>query len=238
MDLLVTGSSSGIGETVARRLVDAGHRVVLMARRSAELRRLADELDPEQENRVICVPGDVGHWSDCKGAVDEGVTAFGHLDGLINAAGAWVEEPLDEADAQDIAGFIDTDVAGATYITKAILPALRKTGFGRIIHINGLQGLIRHRPPVMYAAVEAAVRGLCESLRWEAATYGVHVSLLTLGGVANTDPDDTPQNKLLHPERGHLLNRGEVADAILYILDRPAGVNIDEIVLTPLGQKL
>jgi ribitol 2-dehydrogenase len=86
--------------------------------------------------------------------------------------------------------------------------------------------------------VEAAVRGLCESLRWEAATYGVHVGLITLGGVANTEPDDPPPDVLHDGERGHLLSRNDVAEAVLFMLSRPKGVNVDEMVLTPLEQKL
>ena len=103
---------------------------------------------------------------------------------------------------------------------------------GRILHINGLQGLIRARPPVLYAAVESAVRGLCESLRWEVAVQGVHVGLITLGSVASPDP--VP----LHEDgRRCRLSRDEVADAACFVLAQPRGVNVDELVLTPLGQQ-
>ena len=117
----------------------------------------------------------------------------------------------------------------------AAMPALMQGG-GRLIHINGLQGLIRTRPPVLYATVESAVRGLCESLRWEAAPHGLHVSLITLGSVANGE-EPTPKAAILHTEgRRDRLSRDEVADAVLFMLYRPAGVNVDELVLTPLGQ--
>lgn len=238
MNILITGSSSGIGETVARRLVDAGHRIVMLARRGNLLKTLADELNRDGQVRAVPIPGDVGVWKDCIRAVEVGLEAFGSLDGLVNAAGAWVEDPLHEAAATDIERFIRTDVTGATLITRAILPALHRNECSRVVHINGLQGFIRQRPPVLYSAVESAVRGLCESLRWEAAPHGVHVSLLTLGGVANTEPDDPDPTVLHNDDRGHLLSRSAVADAILFILSRPAGVNVDELVLTPLGQKL
>ena len=237
MNLLITGASSGIGETIARRAVEAGHRVVLMARRTDLLDQLADDLNNQQLNSTVVCPGDVGAWEDGLRAIETGQKTFGSLDGLVNAAGAWVEEPLDTATPGDIEHFIHTDVTGATLITRAILPLLRDNPNGRVIHINGLQGYIRQRPPVLYTMVEAAVRGLCESLRWEAAEYGVHVGLITLGGVANTAPD-APGPEVLHDsERGHLLSRNDVAEAVLFMLSRPSGVNIDELVLTPLGQK-
>ena len=153
------------------------------------------------------------------------------LDALVNAAGTWVEEPLAEVSYEDLRAFVDTDVSGALQITRAALPMLMQSG-GRILHINGLQGLIRARPPVLYAAVESAVRGLCESLRWEVAAQGVHVGLITLGAVASPDPVPLHEGG-----RRCRLSRDEVADAVCFVLAQPRGVNVDELVLTPLGQQ-
>lgn len=109
-------------------------------------------------------------------------------------------------------------------------------GSGRLVYINGFQGLIRVRPPVPYATVESVVRGLCESLRWEVAPNGVHVGFIKLGSVANIEVA-TPDMLVLHSgyERDRL-SRDEVADAVLFMLSRPKGVNIDDLVLTPLQQ--
>ena len=226
MNVLITGASSGIGETIARRLAKAGHRVALMARRVERVQAIAAELDG-----AVAVPGDVGIVADCEAAVRESVEAFGSLDALVNAAGTWMEEPLAEVSYEDLRAFVDTDVNGALQITRAALPELMQSG-GRIVHINGLQGLIRARPPVLYAAVESAVRGLCESLRWEVAEQGVHVNLITLGSVAS------PEQVALHEGgRRCRLSRDEVADAVCFVLVQPRGVNVDELVLTPLGQQ-
>ena len=226
MNALITGASSGIGETIARRLAEAGHRVALMARRAERVQAIAAELDG-----AVAVPGDVGIVADCEAAVRGSVEAFGSLDALVNAAGTWVEEPLAEVSYEDLRAFVDTDVNGALQITRAALPMLMQSG-GRMLHINGLQGLIRARQPVLYAAVESAVRGLCESLRWEVAEQGVHVGLITLGAVASPEP------VALHEGgRRCRLSRDEVADAACFVLAQPRGVNVDELVLTPLGQQ-
>ena len=230
MNAIITGASSGIGETIARRLAAEGHQVALMARREEKVREIAAELEG-----AIAVPGDVGKVEDCEAAVRAAVEAFGGLHALVNGAGIWVEEPLHEATYEQIRAFVDTDVSGALQITRAALPELMKEG-GRLVHINGLQGLIRVRPPVLYATVESAVRGLCESLRWEAASHGVHVGLITLGSVANEEAP-TPDPAVLHnDDKRERLSRDEVADAVLFMLSRPTGVNVDEMVLTPLEQ--
>ncbi|MBI2504532.1 MAG: SDR family NAD(P)-dependent oxidoreductase [Candidatus Latescibacteria bacterium] len=238
MNILITGSSSGIGETIARRAVAAGHRVVLMARRVSLLQALAEELNGPAPGRAVTSPGDVGNSADCERAVKVGLEAFGDLDALVNAAGTWVEAPFAEVSYEEIQRFVHTDITGALQISRALLPHLQQRGGGRILHLNGLQGLLRQRPPVLYAAVESAVRGLCESLRWEVAGQGVHVGLITLGSVANAEPDDPAPAVLQHQGRRQRLSRGEVAEAVLFMLSRPAGVNVDELVLTPLSQQL
>ena len=141
MRCLITGASSGIGETIARRLAAEGHPVALMARRTERVREIAAEL-----GSAIAVPGDVGSGEDCEAVVQRVVEAFGGVDTLVNAAGTWVEDPLHAATYEQIRRFVDTDVSGALQITRAALPQLMKGG-GRLVHINGLQGLIRVRPP-------------------------------------------------------------------------------------------
>ena len=233
MNVLITGASSGIGEHVAESLAAVGHQVVLQARREERLDALAERC----AGRAVVSAGDVGIWEDCVAAVDAGVSTLGHLDALINAAGYWVDGSLSEVAPDDLDRFVRTDVQGALQMTRAILPHLESRDLSRIIHINGIQAFVRQRPPVLYTAVESAVRGLCESLRWEAASHGVHVTLLTLGLIANAEDPDPLPDKLWVDDQRDRLSRKEVADAVHYVLDQPSGVCVDELILTPLGQR-
>ena len=237
MNVLVTGSSSGIGETVARFLAEAGHNVTLMARRADLLETIAQEINGASGGKAVAVAGDVAVWADCGRAVDEAAETFGSLDALVNVAGAWRDKPMLEIEPADIRHFVDTDVTGALQITRAVLPVLRDGGGGRVIHVNGIQGTIRQQAPVIYASVEAAVVGLCEGLRWEAADYGVHVGLIILGAVANQEAHRPEESAVMLDGKRDRLTRGEVADAVRFMLERPTGVNVDSLMLTPLAQQ-
>ena len=92
MRCLITGASSGIGETIARRLAVEGYLVALMARRLARVRKIATEL-----GGAIAMLGDVGSVEDYGVVVHRVVKTFGGLDTLVNAAGTWVEDPLHAA---------------------------------------------------------------------------------------------------------------------------------------------
>ena len=236
MNVLVTGASSGIGESIARALVRADHKVIMMARRKMLLATIANELNAEHAGQALVATGDVAQVADCERAVQLGLAAFGHIDALVNAAGTWSDNAFIDTDYEQMREFIDTDVTGAIQISRAVLPSLKNTK-GRMIHINGLQGLVRQRQPVLYAAVEAAVRGLCESLRWEVAHQGIHIGLVTLGAVANTEAYEPDSAVLCRGEDRVSLSRYEVVEAVKFMLTRPNGVNVDELVLTPLGQQ-
>lgn len=237
MNVLIPGASSGIGETIARVLAENGHNVTLMARRADKLEAIATDINASGPGKAVALAGDVSVWGDCDRAVDEAEESFGSLDALVNVAGAWRDKPMVDIDPADIRHFVDTDVTGALQITRAVLPVLRDSGGGRVIHVNGIQGTIRQQAPVIYASVEAAVVGMCEGLRWEAADYGVHVGLIILGAVANQEAHRPDESVLMMDGKRDRLGRGEVADAVHFMLTRPKGVNVDSLMLTPLAQR-
>jgi ketoreductase RED2 len=157
---LVTGSSSGIGAQVARRLVGEGHRVVVNSVRSVdEGRALAAELG----DAAHYVQGDVAALEDAQHIVKQTVEHFGRLDVLVNNAGTTVRIPhadLESATPEIFRRLFDVNVVGAWQVIVAAAPHLRESGAGCIVNVASLAGLRPTGSSVPYAVSKAALNHL------------------------------------------------------------------------------
>jgi NAD(P)-dependent dehydrogenase (short-subunit alcohol dehydrogenase family) len=133
--ILVTGASRGLGEAAARQVAKLGANVVLMARTENALLSVQDEIR-RFGGDALAVPGDVTSLDDCRRAVDQALTRFGSLDGLINNAGALKPiSPIVDADPQEWEINMKVNVLGPVFMTQLALRHLREVG-GRVIHVS------------------------------------------------------------------------------------------------------
>jgi len=158
---LVTGSSSGIGAQVARRLVSDGYRVVVNSVRSVDDgQALAAELGPDVAHYV---QGDVAVLEDARRLVAETVDHFGRLDVLVNNAGTTVRIPhhdLETATPEVFRRLFDVNVVGAWQVIVAAVPHLRESGAGCIVNVASLAGVRPTGSSVPYAVSKAALNHL------------------------------------------------------------------------------
>lgn len=180
--VIVTGSSSGIGEAVARRLAGLGAGIVVNSARSAEAgRRVAGDL-PD----AVYVQGDVGDPATAEALVAAARERWGRLDGVVNNAGVTVPVPL-----PDIAGVtvdhwdavLRTNVVGTFLVSQAALPLLRQAGDGWITNITSLAGVRQTGSSLPYAVSKAALNHLTTILAKHAGD-GVRVNAVAPGLVA------------------------------------------------------
>src|SRR3954452_19047165 len=158
---LVTGSSSGIGAQVVRRLVAEGHRVVVNSVRSVdEGQALAAELGSDVAHYV---QGDVAVLEDAQRLVAETIERFGRLDVLVNNAGTTVVIPhhdLETATPEVFRRLLDVNGVGTWQVTVAAVPHLRATGAGCIVNVGSLAGVRPTGSSVPYAVSKAALNHL------------------------------------------------------------------------------
>ena len=181
--VLITGASSGIGEAVARELVRRGAKVVLCARRTDLLEKVAIELRAAGGS-AVAVACDVTKDGDPEAAVARAVAEWGRLDTVLANAGFAIAGRFESLTLDDYRRQLETNLFGTIRTLKAALPELKKTK-GRIGVVGSVNGFIGTPATSAYCISKFAVRGLCDSVRPELKKDGVSVTHIAPGFVAS-----------------------------------------------------
>jgi short-subunit dehydrogenase len=177
----ITGASSGIGEHLSYAFAQAGARLVLSARREAELHRVHDNCPAG--TIALILPLDVTDFDRAAPATRQVLDHFGQLDLLVLNAGVSQRARAGATDLAVDRRIMDIDYFGTVALTKAALPHLRERGTGRIVVISSVMGKIGTPQRSAYAAAKHALHGFYDSLRAEEHDNGVGVTLLCPGYV-------------------------------------------------------
>jgi 3-oxoacyl-[acyl-carrier protein] reductase len=179
--VIITGASRGIGEAAARIMAGYGANVVLAARSTAEIQRIAAEIG-ETAHAVTC---DVSRYIDVRNAVDAAVARFGRLDILVNNAG--VIDPiarLDESDPDAWSRVVDINIKGVYHGLRAAIPTMKRFGGGIIVNISSGAAISTLEGWSHYCATKAAVLSLTKAAHWENMQDNIRVVGLSPGTVA------------------------------------------------------
>lgn len=224
---LITGGGSGIGAATARRLLDLGHRVAVTGRNADRLNGFASELG--YPDSLLTLPGDAADHVSVQSAVDTAVKEFGRLDTVVANAGFATHDTLADGDPAGWREMVLTNVLGPALLIHAALPHLKETS-GRIVLVGSVAG-VQNTPGNIYGATKWAVTGLAENTRRMVTADGVGVTLVAPGRV------ETPfWDTLGTLPDGLLLTGDQIADSIVWAIGRPHGVDINTVIIRPLGQ--
>jgi 3-hydroxy acid dehydrogenase/malonic semialdehyde reductase len=242
MRVLVTGASSGIGEACARRLAAEGATLILWARRVERLDSLADEIERRHGNHVHVAGVDVRDRDAVELAAAALVDAGAVPDALINNAGLAAGMDLaQDADPGDWEKMIDTNIKGLLWVTRALLPAMIARGSGHILNIGSTAAHLTYPRGNVYAATKAAVHMLTAGINLDVAGTPIRVSSVDPGYVETEfskvrfEGDEERAKKVY--EGFQPLSGDDVADAITWVLTRPAHVNIFNLIMMPTAQR-
>jgi len=178
-NVLVTGTSTGIGHSTALELARRGWRVFAGVRKEADGEALAREADGEVHTVLLDVADEAS--IDAAAAFLAEHTG-GELHGLVNNAGVYLGGPLELMRPDEIRKTLDVNVTGLLLLTRACLPLLRAAQ-GRIVNISSISGLIAMPGVSVYAASKHAVEAVTDALRVELQPFGIKVVAVEPGGV-------------------------------------------------------
>ena len=224
---VVTGASRGIGLATARLLAEAGARVAMLARTEAVLVREAAAIGAD----AIAIACDVTNSASVTTAAAHARTRLGRApDIVVNNAGAFVLAEIAAMNPGEFERTIGVNQVAPFHLIHAFLPGMRERGTGHIVTIGSIADRNAFPENGAYAASKFGLRALHEVMRIELRGTGVRATLVSPG------PVDTPLWDPIAPEtragftpRSAMLPADAVADAILYVVTRPATVNIDEL---------
>jgi NADP-dependent 3-hydroxy acid dehydrogenase YdfG len=221
--LLITGASTGIGAETARQAVARGWRVALGARSEDKLRELAGELGEDNALPHAC---DVTEWSDQEAFVAATIERFGQVDAVFANAGFGAKRGFLEETPDQWRSMVLTNVLGVAYSIRAALPHFKERDGGHFLLTSSVAGR-RALPGSLYSSTKWAVCGMGEALRQEVSDTPIKVTLIEPGMV------DTPFFD--NPVDGGL-KADDIARAVIYALDEPAHVDVNEILIRPINQ--
>jgi NADP-dependent 3-hydroxy acid dehydrogenase YdfG len=240
---IVTGASSGIGEAVARTLAEAGMRVALAARRRDRLEELAAVLR-RHGAEVLVQPTDVRREADVLALFAAVRAAFGGVDVLVNNAGLGLAAPISSGETERWRTMLEVNVLGLCIASREALRDMERRGVaGHIVNVSSMAG---HRVPgidsAVYSGTKFAVRAITEGMRQElrAKQSPVRVSAVSPGYVETEFAEVFAGSKEAASKtyaRLKVLEAKDVAEAVRWIVTRPAHVEVHDVLVRPTEQR-
>ncbi|MBP1241701.1 gluconate 5-dehydrogenase [Frigoribacterium sp. PvP120] len=187
---LVTGSSRGLGRTLATALAEAGARVVVHGRDAAALEETRDEIERATGRRPAATLFDVTDAAAVESAVAELVAEHGVPDVLVNNAGVQRRAPFTEFPVEDWDAVVRTNLSSVFYVSRFVAPGMVERGSGKIVNIASVQSMLARQTIAPYSATKAGVAQLSRGMAADLARHNVQVNTLSPGYFAtemNTD---------------------------------------------------
>jgi NADP-dependent 3-hydroxy acid dehydrogenase YdfG len=239
--VVITGASSGIGESTAKLLARGGAKVVLGARRKDRLDAAVKEISAAG-GKAVSFAVDVTKRAEVEALISGAVDSFGRVDVIVNDAGIMPIAPIEALKVKEWDRMIDVNLKGLLYGVAAVLPIMQKQKQGHIINLASVFGIKVFAPgATVYCATKSAVRTLTEGLRMELHSKNIRCTMISPGAVATELPESSSEEATRKNLREFYktvmaIPADSIARAIAYAIEQPAEVEIDEIVIRPTAQ--
>jgi 3-oxoacyl-[acyl-carrier protein] reductase len=235
---LVTGGSSGIGLAIARALVDAAMRVVVVGRNRTRLRAAAGELlagapsgseGRGATSRVLAVTADVSKPGEVKRAVQQTLARFGRIDVLVNNAGMVGRGRVEDLSDREWDRVLSVNLRGAFLCARAVLPSMKRQRRGYIVNISSLAGKIGMAGSGAYCASKFGLVGLSQSIGEEGTPWNIRATAICPAYV------NTPMVRGTPVDPSRMIQPQDIAATVLYLLRLTDYAVVKEVVVERQG---
>jgi NADP-dependent 3-hydroxy acid dehydrogenase YdfG len=238
---IVTGASSGIGYATCLALSKAGARMAAGARRTDRLESLEKEI-AKNGGEILIQKLDVTKKAECDSFVDAAAKKWGMVDILVNNAGLMPLSFFKSLKVDEWDWMIDVNIKGVLYCTAAAIPHMLAKKSGHIVNISSVAGRVVFPAGSVYCATKHAVTALSEGLRQEFSTRSnIRVTCIEPGVVAteltNTITDKSLEKFVEATKQMEALHAEDIANAILFAVESPSHMNVNEILVRPTTQE-
>jgi NADP-dependent 3-hydroxy acid dehydrogenase YdfG len=238
--VVITGASSGIGESTARLLAGRGAKVVLGARRKDRIDAVVRDIRGAGGN-AAGFKTDVTQRHQVEELVQGALKEHDRIDVIVNNSGIMPIAPMAALRVEEWERMIDVNIKGLLYSVAAVLPIMQRQKAGHIINTASVAGFKVFAPGgTVYSATKFAVRAITEGLRIELKQDNIRTTMISPGVVATELPEsssDEATRTQLRELYKIAIPVDSIARAIAYVIEQPVEVEIDEIVIRPTAQE-
>lgn len=236
---VITGATSGIGHAIAKELAAKGHGLILLGRRSDRISEVEKECLKLGSPNVLTAMVDLTQTAQIKKICQELIKNKIAIKNIINSAGlASGVDLYQDSKTEDVDLMIDTNIKGLFHLTRELVSAVVESK-GHIVNLGSVAGRLVYEGGAVYCATKFAVRAFSEGLRMDLKGSGVRITNIE-PGMAQTEFSLVRlgnQQKADKVYEGMMpLSASDIANSILWCLEQPPHVNIQELVIYPTDQ--
>jgi len=238
---LITGATSGIGKATALKLAENNHDVIITGRREERLVELKNAIEKSYSSKVHILAFDIREKEAVVQAIDSLPEPWKNIRVLVNNAGLAVGlNHIQDGEIDDWERMIDTNVKGLLYMTRKVAPMMVEKGDGHIINVGSIAGKEVYEKGNVYCATKHAAEALTKAMRIDMLKDNIKVTSIS-PGLVETEFSMVrfkgDKEKADNTYKGYTpLTGDDVADVIIYTVNLPAHVNLNNIEITPQAQ--
>jgi NAD(P)-dependent dehydrogenase (short-subunit alcohol dehydrogenase family) len=228
---IVTGSSRGIGASIAHGFGAEGAQIGVVAHAQLDIARKVAKKIEAAGGTAKPFRADLSRVAECERLVDEVIDAFGTVDILVNNAGVLISMPIEDTTEEQWDAQIDLNLKGTYFMTKAVVPTMKAKGAGKIINVTSTFGFVGGQDCSIYCASKGGQLNLTRALCVELAPHGINVNSLAPGGVKTdmttalrAQPGLKQRVDALTPAGDHFLNPRDLVGAAVFLASSDSDV--------------